>query len=57
MIKLVEVVTVGDEENDLELAKISGLSIAFNSNSKDLKKACDVVIDNNDLREILEHIK
>lgn len=55
-IKLDECVFVGDGRNDVKAAGIAGLSIAFNSDSEELKKACDVVIMKKDLKEILRHI-
>lgn len=55
-IKLDECVFVGDGRNDIHAAEIAGLSIAFNSDSEELKKASDVVIMKKDLREILRYI-
>src|SRR3989344_2190149 len=53
---LKECVFVGDGVNDVHAAEIAGLSISFNSSSKELDKVCDVVIRKKDLREILDHI-
>lgn len=55
-IELRETVHIGDHHNDLEIAKIAGLSIAFDCKDDELRKAADVVIDKKDLREVLKHI-
>jgi len=52
-ISLKETVFIGDHENDIEIAKIAGLSIAINSKSSELNEVCDKVIEKRDLREIL----
>jgi phosphoserine phosphatase len=51
-----DTVVVGDNEQDIFKARVAGLSVAFNSKSEKLKKECDFVVDNNDLRKILEWI-
>lgn len=56
-IDLKDVVCVGDNENDISMMKEVGLSIAFNTKSEKLKKACGVVIESNDLKEILKYIE
>jgi phosphoserine phosphatase len=50
-------VFVGDHDNDVEIAKAAGLSIAFNSKSEALNKVADVIIKKKDLREILKHVR
>ena len=55
-ISLSRTVFVGDHLNDISAAKIAGLSISFNSKSKELDRACSVVIRKNDMREVLKHI-
>ncbi|MBN1157150.1 HAD family phosphatase [Candidatus Woesearchaeota archaeon] len=55
-ISLKETAFVGDHDNDVEIAKAAGFSIAFNSKSKQLNLAVDVVIKKKDLREILQYI-
>ena len=47
---------VGDHDNDVEIAKTAGFSIAFNSKSEKLNDAVDVVIRKKDLKEILNYI-
>lgn len=49
-------VHIGDHHNDLEIAKIAGLSIAFDCKDEELRKAAKVVIDKKDLRETLKYI-
>jgi phosphoserine phosphatase len=49
-------VFVGDNENDIWIAKSAGLSIAFNCKSQTLANLCDVEIQHKDLRLILPHI-
>ena len=56
-IKPEEAIVVGDNDQDIFKFEKAGFSIAFNSNSEKLKKAADVVIDNNNLMEILEFVK
>lgn len=53
---LSECVFVGDNDNDLEIAKVAGFSIAFNCISDELAEVCDVVVQSKDLREILKYI-
>jgi len=47
---------VGNNENDLALFKKVGLSIAFNSKDKELKKEADVSIKSNNLRSVLKYL-
>lgn len=54
--RLKECAYVGDDSNDIEVAKIAGLSIAFNQKSDELRKACDVVIEEPNLELIVPHI-
>jgi len=55
-IDLRETVHIGDHHNDLEIAKIAGLSIAFDCKDDELRKTAKVVIDEKDLREVLKYI-
>jgi len=55
-IPLKQTVHIGDHHNDVEIAKIAGLSIAFDCKDDELKKVADVVIEKKDLRETLRHI-
>ncbi len=55
-IDLKETVHIGDHHNDVEIAKIAGLSIAFDCKDEELRKTADVVIDKKDLRETLRYI-
>lgn len=56
-ISLADTVFVGDHFNDISVAQIAGLSIAFNCKSPDLAKISDTVIAGNDLRKILPVIE
>lgn len=47
---------VGDHVNDIEIAKLAGFSIAFNSKSEELNEVSDVVIKKKDLREVLKYL-
>lgn len=49
-------VFVGDNENDIHIAREAGLSIAFNSKSPKLDAVSSLVIPGNDLKKILTHI-
>jgi phosphoserine phosphatase len=55
-IDLKQTVHIGDHHNDVEIAKIAGLSIAFDCKDDELRKVADVVIDKKDLKEVLKHI-
>ena len=55
-IYLKETVHIGDHHNDVEIAKIAGLSIAFDCKDEELRKLANVVIDRKDLRETLRYI-
>jgi len=46
----------GDHHNDVTIAKIAGLSIAFDAKNEELRRTADVVIDRKDLREVLKYI-
>jgi phosphoserine phosphatase len=51
-----ETIFIGDHNNDIQIAKAAGFSIAFNSKSEELNEISDVVIQKKDLREILKYI-
>ena len=51
-----QAVFVGDNENDVWIAKMAGLAIAFNCKSKKLADICDVEITEKNLRLVLPHI-
>jgi len=51
-----QTVFIGDNENDLWIAKAAGKSIAFNCKSHHLEEIATVVITEKDLRAILPHI-
>ncbi len=55
-IPLSECVFIGDHDNDIHVAEIAGLSIAFNCKSERLVQIADVVIEKKNLREILKYI-
>lgn len=52
-VSMAECVVIGDSIYDVPLFKEAGLSIAFNTDERNVKKAADVVVENKDLREIL----
>jgi phosphoserine phosphatase len=47
---------VGDNENDIWIAKAAGKGIAFNCKSDSLREVCDVEVLGKDLRAIREHL-
>ncbi|MBS3151901.1 HAD family phosphatase [Candidatus Woesearchaeota archaeon] len=51
-----EAIYIGDSDNDIEAFKEVGLSIAFNSDSKELKKFATYVVDSNNLSDILKYL-
>ena len=55
-LKLSECVFVGDNTNDVHIAEIAGLSIAFNCKSDKLAETVDVVIEEKDMTHIIKHI-
>ena len=55
-ISLKETVFIGDHYNDVEIAKIAGLSIAFDCKDETLRKTANVCIGKKDLRETLRYI-
>ncbi len=48
---------VGDNVNDIWVAREAGLSIAFNCKSDELRSCCKAEVTGNDLREVLELVK
>ncbi|MBW2992771.1 HAD family phosphatase [Candidatus Woesearchaeota archaeon] len=52
-----ETIVVGDNEQDIYKFKVAGRSIAFNSKSKELKKAADFIVESNNLKEVLKFIE
>ncbi len=52
-----EAIVVGDNDEDAFKFRVAGRSIAFNSKSKELKKAADFIVESNDLREVLKFIE
>lgn len=55
-ISLEECVFVGDNENDVHIAEIAGLSIGFNLKSEKLSQIVDVVVEKKDMRQILQYL-
>jgi phosphoserine phosphatase len=54
-IKPEECALIGDGVNDIPLARVVGLSIAFNAR-EELKKHCDFIVDGKDIRKILQYL-
>lgn len=52
-----QVICVGDSDGDIPMAKICGLSIAFNSKSPQLNSIVDYVCVSNDFSEVYRFIK
>ena len=53
---LKDVIVVVHGENDIPMAKSAGFAIAFNPESKELEKYCNIIIKNKDMKEILKAI-
>ncbi len=53
---LAECAVVGDSSYDVPMFRNVGVSIAFNSDEKEVRESADVVIENKDLREILPYL-
>lgn len=47
---------IGDNFNDIAVAKAAGFSIAFNCKSDELAEAANVVVEEKDLRAVLPHL-
>lgn len=52
-----ETIVIGDNEQDIYKFRVAGRSIAFNSKSKELKKAADFIVESDNLREVLKFIE
>ena len=55
-VKSSEVISIGDSDGDIPIAKFSGYSIAFNSSSKALSKMADYDCKSRDFNEVLSRI-
>ena len=55
-IPLSSCVFIGDHHNDVRVAEIAGLGIAFNCKSEELRKVADVIIEKKNLMEILKYV-
>jgi len=55
-ISLSNFITIGDSKYDISMLKAAGFAIAFNPKDEEIKKVADVVIENNDIRKILNYI-
>jgi phosphoserine phosphatase len=51
-----EMIVVGDSSSDVKMMRLAGLGIAFCSESEELKKVANAVVEEPDLRKILPHI-
>jgi phosphoserine phosphatase len=56
-ISLKEVVYIGDSSYDIEAFKVVGKSIAFNSDSEELKKHAHIVVDSNNLKNVIPYLE
>ena len=55
-ISLQQVAYIGENDNDIGVCRKAGLSICFNSRSKELEKVCDFAVSGKDLTEILKYL-
>ncbi|MBS3168579.1 HAD family phosphatase [Candidatus Woesearchaeota archaeon] len=51
-----EAIYIGDSWKDIEAFKEVGLSIAFNSNSEELKKVATHIVESNNLSEVIKYL-
>ena len=56
-LKPTEVIYIGDSDTDIEAFQEVGLSIAFNSQSEQLKKVATHVVESNNLADVLPYLK
>lgn len=54
-LRLKECAYVGNDANDIEIARIAGLAIAFNPRSEEFRELCQVVVEE-DIRRILPYL-
>lgn len=47
---------IGDGTNDLWIARLAGMSVAFSPKCEKLEAEADTIIDSGDLRDVLPHI-
>lgn len=52
-----EVVYVGDSKYDLNAFQLAGMAIAFNSDSEELKKHANVIVNSDDLNDLIPYLK
>jgi phosphoserine phosphatase len=57
VVSLNETIAIGDDINDIEMIKESGLGIAFNPKDSELEEIADIVIKEKDLGAILPYIE
>lgn len=55
-IKPEQAIYIGDSDTDIEAFKTVGISIAFNSDSEELKKYATHVVDSKDLSDVIKHL-
>jgi phosphoserine phosphatase len=51
-----EVIAIADTKFDSQIIKAAGLGIAFNPGDEDIRKAADVVVEGQDLKDVLPYI-
>ena len=55
-VKPEEVIAIGDSKGDLDLFRIAGLSVAFNSSCKDLDQIASICVRSQNLAEIIPQL-
>jgi len=55
-ISLSNFVAIGDSKYDISMLKAAGFAIAFNPKDEEIKKVADVIIEDNDIRKILNYL-
>lgn len=56
-IRLSEVITIGNDREDIELFNVVGRSIAFNAKDMETRKAAQIIVNSNDLEDVLDYLK
>ncbi|MBS3060439.1 MAG: HAD-IB family phosphatase [DPANN group archaeon] len=52
-----ETIAVADSRYDKEILEAAGLGIAFNPHDDEIRKAADIVVESNNLKDLLKHVK
>lgn len=55
-VSLSKFIAIGDSKYDIAMLNVVGLAIAFNPKDEEVKRVADIIIEDNDISKILEHL-